>query len=43
MDGVPFVDELVKEYLLFRGFTDAYEAMSRQVDAEVAPMIEAGQ
>ncbi|XXQ34920.1 WD domain, G-beta repeat [Plasmodiophora brassicae] len=42
MDGVPFVDELVKEYLLFRGFTDAYEAMSRQVDAEVAPMIEAG-
>jgi len=26
MDGIPYVNELVREYLLFRGHTAAYQA-----------------
>jgi hypothetical protein len=31
MDMIPFVDALLKEYLLFRGFTSTFLAYSKEV------------
>ena len=31
MDMVPYVDALLKEYLLFRGFTATFQSFSKEV------------
>jgi hypothetical protein len=34
MDALPYVDSLIREYLLFRGFVSSLEAFSRDLDAD---------
>lgn len=34
MDAVPYVDSLIKEYLLFRGFTGSLRAFNRDIASD---------
>jgi hypothetical protein len=34
MDALPYVDSLIREYLLFRGFVSSLEAFSRDLEAD---------
>lgn len=34
MDAIPYVDSLIKEYLLFRGFTGSLRALNRDIASD---------
>jgi len=34
METLPYIDELFKEYLLFRGFTEAFQTFTREKEAD---------
>jgi hypothetical protein len=34
METLPYIDELFREYLLFRGFTETLQSLSREKDAD---------
>lgn len=34
MDAIPYVDSLIKEYLLFRGFTGSLRALNRDISSD---------
>lgn len=47
MDSIPYIDELIKEYLLFRGYIKTYTALNTEKhhdktnNPEVEPIVEA--
>ena len=34
MDSLPYIDSLLKEYLLFRGFTQTLSAFQKELEAD---------
>jgi hypothetical protein len=43
MDALPYVDSLIREYLLFRGFVSSLEAFSRDLEADPGCGLQVGQ